>query len=744
MPGKMTGTYRYLTLLLICGLLGCAERLQKKEQERMQEIFEDYVREHLEQGTAASDSGRYEEAVNHFREAISLFPGDPVTYNNLGVTYFRMGQMDSAAHAYQKAIHLSPSYAQAHANLANVFLKKEDYHPALQSIERAITHDPDLAYAYAMRGSIYESTNKMDDAIQSYQIAVWLSPEDVSFRIDLGDLLLQKNMLHDAIQEYEQAIDIDSVSARAHLHLGNAYTRKCALDEAKEHYERALQILPEMNAARNNLGLILMSQGNTQEATHQFRQALQYDLDEVTVLFNLSIALHMQDSLQAALSYINKAIRHDTTTAQLYLHGGNVLLDLGLTRGAISAFQQAIQLDSNLAIGHNNLGNALMTDGVPDKARLAFEKGVELYPEYLKDRYFYYGSSVEKGMYDLLGGCLDAAQIRNDYATMFFNLGRAYLELNWTEEAISVFKKSSELAPHLTEPLESLALIYASQGEDSLAADVLAYARFNRAMAYIRVDSLGRAIVLLRESLNLKPGFGAAHAQLGLLYGTLNEDQEAEKAFQRALLIDPGDPFVQVSYGDYLVEKQRLNDAKESYEKAVELNPESLAARQNLVNTLMALGLEGAATKQRAEMSHLSGKSFEYAGSWDRALEEYGKAADLNTANPDYQASQGMIYARKLLYNRAQSFFQRALELDPQNIRSLYGMGLIHRDREKYDAAIRYLKQAVTIDPSFANAHYLLAKSSYSVGELDQARHHMETARKLGIRVAEGSEENQD
>lgn len=378
-----------------------------------------------------------------------------------------------------------------------------------------------------------------------------------------------------------------------------------------------------------------------------------------------------------------------------------------------------------------------MIDQQPGEALVAYRKALELYPEYLEERYFTFGSNVEKGIHDILGGCMDAMQLQRDYAKVYYNLGKAYLELNQVEDAIESFKRCSDLVPYLIEPLESLAAIYESQGMRSLATEALAHVRFNQALAYLKVDSLEAARVRLMEAIGLKPDYAPAFAQLGALYDKTNDTKAADKAFKKALELDPHDPQVHLAYGEYLSGKQEWEKAKGSFEKAIELDPQSLVARQRLIDALKALNLENEAIKQLAEIYHLSGQTFEYAGSWDRALEEYAKAGKLDTSNAEYPASQGLIYAKKQLYGVAESFFQRALELDPQNVRSLYGMGLIFGDQEQYEKAIYYLNQAVSFDPSFALAHHLLAKNSYFVGDLQGAQEHLEIAEKLGMPVKE-------
>lgn len=75
-------------------------------------------------GMAASQAGRYDEAISHYQKVISANPASFTAHNNIGTTQFKQGNIASAKDSFRQAIKLKGDYPDAHYNLA-VALQKE-------------------------------------------------------------------------------------------------------------------------------------------------------------------------------------------------------------------------------------------------------------------------------------------------------------------------------------------------------------------------------------------------------------------------------------------------------------------------------------------------------------------------------------------------------------------------------------------------------------------------------------------
>jgi tetratricopeptide (TPR) repeat protein len=74
----------------------------------------------------------YDRAIEALYNAITLEPGNPVTYNNRGLTYTNSGQYNKAIEDFSRAILLDKNYADA-------FFYRGDAYFRLGNKERAIS-----------------------------------------------------------------------------------------------------------------------------------------------------------------------------------------------------------------------------------------------------------------------------------------------------------------------------------------------------------------------------------------------------------------------------------------------------------------------------------------------------------------------------------------------------------------------------------------------------------------------------
>jgi tetratricopeptide (TPR) repeat protein len=81
--------------------------------------------------------GRFQEAIEEYEKTTQLNPRSADLYNNLGVSYNRIGEVAKAKTSLQKALEVNPDYAPAHFNLAVIYCQEGEYTLAIQHSDRA-------------------------------------------------------------------------------------------------------------------------------------------------------------------------------------------------------------------------------------------------------------------------------------------------------------------------------------------------------------------------------------------------------------------------------------------------------------------------------------------------------------------------------------------------------------------------------------------------------------------------------
>jgi tetratricopeptide (TPR) repeat protein len=83
-------------------------------------------------GYAASDAGKYQEAISDFKNAIALKPDYAEAYNMLGFCTRKLGNVDEAFTYYDKALELKPNFPEAREYYGEGYLQKGNLAKAVQ------------------------------------------------------------------------------------------------------------------------------------------------------------------------------------------------------------------------------------------------------------------------------------------------------------------------------------------------------------------------------------------------------------------------------------------------------------------------------------------------------------------------------------------------------------------------------------------------------------------------------------
>ncbi len=107
-------------------------------------------------------------------------------------------------------------------------------------------------------------------------------------------------------------------------------------------------------------------------------------------------------------------------------------------------------------------------------------------------------------------------------------------------------------------------------------------AQFDGALALLKQGQYQGGIDLLVQVTAAAPDLIAAHIDLGIAYGQVNDLARAEQSLERALSLNPRHPVAHNELGIVYRKTGRFERARDSYERALELHPEFHYARRNL------------------------------------------------------------------------------------------------------------------------------------------------------------------
>jgi serine/threonine protein kinase/tetratricopeptide (TPR) repeat protein len=193
------------------------------------------------------------------------------------------------------------------------------------------------------------------------------------------------------------------------------------------------------------------------------------------------------------------------------------------------------------------------------------------------------------------------------------------------------------------------------------------------------------------------------------------------------------------AYKYYLQGKDEVENldvlrARQSLEKAVELDPEFALAFLALGDAYLEIGNRAAGfeaiKKAKAQSERATEKErlyieAKFAGTIERdSKKRFQILTELVGKYPkekDARYELGMYYYNRGRYNEAVEEFQRALSLDPNMGASLNMLGYSYADLSEYEKAVKAFERYAEAKPEDANPLDSMAEQYFRMGDLDKA-----------------------
>jgi Flp pilus assembly protein TadD len=250
---------------------------------------------HVTEGVAFYQDGKYEDAVSSWQEALELIPGDAEVHNFIGISYHNLNKFDEATNHFKMATELDTTYYEAYNNLGyDLFLQKK-YAEARRAFENALDINPN----YTAAKLNYERTKRI------------MSGELQREVFELTEQAAKIDDVDQQIEFYEKIIQMDSLNAEVHNNLGVAYYYADSLDGAYDHLNTALRLKKDYPEAINNMAYIYKVAGRYQDAVRLFLKAISLKPKYIFGLNNLGETYMLMNENQNAVRVFQTVLEID-------------------------------------------------------------------------------------------------------------------------------------------------------------------------------------------------------------------------------------------------------------------------------------------------------------------------------------------------------------------------------------------------------------------------------------------------
>jgi tetratricopeptide (TPR) repeat protein len=318
--------------------------------------------------------------------------------------------------------------------------------------------------------------------------------------------------------------------------------------------------------------------------------------------------------------------------------------------------------------------------------------------------------------------------------------------------AANVFAIQSELAAAIAEALRATLTPAEQTQVDTAPTQSLeaweAYQLGKQSLAKETTGGLADAERYFRKATELDARFALAWVgmadtlQVQFNFGMRPRDvalDEAEKAVDRALDLNPNLAEAWASLAGIAHERLQFERAEQLYRRAIALNANYAKAYQWLSQLLTNLGrtTEATATAERAvaldplsPISHLNlGWAKQNEGKFDEALLAFRHALEIDPTMPYayYSIAELFKYGFGRL-DKASPLFEKAVALDPGDVIGLTQLAQLHWELGNDDESGQWLSRAFALDGGTAYTNVIAAVRYRDSGNVKAFRGHAQAA----------------
>ena len=229
----------------------------------------------IEQGIAAEEAGRIDDAARCYRQAIEADMCNAAAYFNLGLLLLGEQRYGEAAARLREAVRLREPFPEACVALADALETLGRDAEALAALERAIAQREGYEGALMNAGVLLQKMGRLDEAAAMYRRVIALAPHSAAAHNNLGNVLI--SLGHRAAAEacFRQVLVLEPGAALAHSNLANVLRELGRNTEAETSAREAIRLDPGLPEAHNNLGTALQAQGRASESVASLRRAVE-------------------------------------------------------------------------------------------------------------------------------------------------------------------------------------------------------------------------------------------------------------------------------------------------------------------------------------------------------------------------------------------------------------------------------------------------------------------------------------
>jgi tetratricopeptide (TPR) repeat protein len=546
-------------LILACG--GPA----KKDGEQISEIEPDSYAsyrayDYFVKGDLYEQSGNLAEAAEMYRKALIYDPSSAEIRRTLSNVYLKLGQFNEAAVLRSE---IRDKSAEDYNFIGNCLQYTKDFSGAADFYKRSLELDSTQYMPRRYLAVLLQTLGNYDEAEKHYRATIRYSPDKTGSLLDLGAFYMKMKKYDKAIGVFNDAVTEGDTDIRVVANLAGALMAKGDTSGADSLYRKTMEDNWDKPLILQALLPLFFSINNIDYAEKTAGRIAEHYPDDPEVLRHYAFILFGNQKYAEAESLMVFIDERGFADSDVYYYLGRLKQFDEEYNEAERYFNDALALEDTLSDAWINL--ALSVDGQDryEESLKIMKRALDKVPSDTIDILFYTSlihSRNEK--YELArDGYARLLESNPDNIQFRFNLAASYERLGDFDMAETHFKKILEVVPDNALSLNYLGYMYAEKGVN-----------------------LEEAMRMIEKALTIEPDNGAFLDSYAWVLYKLGRYEEAIVPMRNAINNEQDDAILYDHQGDIYAALNQLDKAIESWEKALELDPDNDEIRAKLNN----------------------------------------------------------------------------------------------------------------------------------------------------------------
>ncbi|XP_014063453.2 protein O-mannosyl-transferase TMTC1 isoform X2 [Salmo salar] len=207
-------------------------------------------------GRLLRSSSENKEAESWYKKALQVTRKVDIL-TPLGALYYNTGRYEEALQVYREAATLQPDSTDIWLALAQVLAMAGRSKEAEKMTLGIISKQGSCIECYRLLSAIYSKRGNYTEALDALDKALLQNPIDVSVRAELhfskGNQLREMNQLDRAFESYKLVVELKPDQSQAWMNMGGIQHIKGDYAAARQYYQRALILTPGSKLLKENL-----------------------------------------------------------------------------------------------------------------------------------------------------------------------------------------------------------------------------------------------------------------------------------------------------------------------------------------------------------------------------------------------------------------------------------------------------------------------------------------------------------